>query len=164
MESTSNTNEEDEILQNAQKYIRELDSKYLETVFDILVPAERHFPPTFWQKYSVEDKHTGLRACLLMWVTTKKEVLPRDFQIEATIAIMTGRDCLIDVGTGYGKTLCMALSCLLAPKELAVIFSPLKRLQAVQVLQFMQYGIKSIAINEETPNSPDLWKVSIFLG
>ena len=48
---------------------------------------------------------------------------------------MSGRDSLIDVGTGYGKTLCMIIPCLLDPENLSVIFSPLKRLQAVQVLK-----------------------------
>jgi RAD3-like DEAD/DEAH box helicase len=72
---------------------------------------------------------------------------------------MSGRDSLIDVGTGYGKTLCMIIPCLLDPESLAVIFSPLKRLQAVQVLEFEHYGIKTLAINEDTPNVPDLWKV-----
>jgi len=72
---------------------------------------------------------------------------------------MSGKDSLIDVGTGYGKTLCMIIPCLLDPQSLAVIFSPLKRLQAVQVLEFERYGIKTLAINEDTPNDPDLWKV-----
>ena len=72
---------------------------------------------------------------------------------------MSGRDSLIDVGTGYGKTLCMIIPCLLDPENLSVIFSPLKRLQAVQVLEFEHYGIKSLAINEDTPNDADLWKV-----
>ena len=72
---------------------------------------------------------------------------------------MSGRDSLIDVGTGYGKTLCMITPCLLDPESLAVIFSPLKRLQVVQVLEFEHYGIKTLAINEDTPNDPDLWKV-----
>jgi len=37
--------------------------------------------------------------------------------------------------------------------------SPLKRLQAVQVLEFERYGIKTVAINQDTPNDPELWKV-----
>ena len=50
-------------------------------------------------------------------------------------------------------------ACLLDPENLAVIFSPLKQLQVVQVLEFEHYGIKTLAINEDTPNDPDLWKV-----
>ena len=66
---------------------------------------------------------------------------------------------MIDVGKGYGKTLCMIIPYLLDPESLAVIFSPLKQLQVVQVLEFEHYGIKTLAINEDTPNDPDLWKV-----
>jgi hypothetical protein len=55
--------------------------------------------------------------------------------------------------------MCMILPCLLAPDTMAIVFTPLKRLQAVQVLSFARYQIKAIAINEDTPNDPALWKV-----
>lgn len=86
---------------------------------------------------------------------------PREFQIRGTIATLTNKDSLLDVGTNAGKTLCIALPCLVSPDTLSVVFSPLKRLQAVQVLTFEEYGIKSIAINEDTPNNSDLWKVCL---
>jgi superfamily II DNA helicase RecQ len=73
--------------------------------------------------------------------------------------MMSGLDSLIDVGTGAGKTLCMVLPCMISPETMAIVVSPLKRLQAVQVLAFSRYHIKAIAINEDTPNDPDLWKV-----
>ena len=43
--------------------------------------------------------------------------------------------------------------------SILIIISPLKRLQAVQVLEFERYGINTVAINEDTPNDPELWKV-----
>ena len=73
------------------------------------------------------------------------------------------KNTLVDVGTGAGKTLCMVLPCMLAPDTMAIIFSPLKQLQAVQVLVFSQYQIKAIAINEDTPNDPHLWKVCGYI-
>ncbi|KAH9053208.1 hypothetical protein EDB87DRAFT_282071 [Lactarius vividus] len=85
--------------------------------------------------------------------------LPREFQLTATIATISGQDSPIDVGTGAGKTLCMILPCLLTPEHMAIIASPLKWLQAVQVLTFSRYQIKAIAINEDTPSNPDLWQV-----
>ena len=45
--------------------------------------------------------------------------------------------------------------------------SSLEWLQAVQVLEFECYGIKTLVINEDTPNDPDLWKVrprKVLLG
>lgn len=79
------------------------------------------------------------------------------------IATMSGQDSLIDVGTGQGKTLCMIIPCLLSPETISVIISPLKRLQAVQVLEFERYQIKAVAINEDTPNDQILWKVRTMI-
>ena len=124
-----------------------------------LIPADHTPPATFWAPYNDDEINIGLRACLLVWTVTDTKLVPREFQLEATISIMSGRDSLIDVGTGYRKTLCMIIPCLLDPESLAVIFSPLKWLQVVQVLEFEHYGIKALAINEDTPNDPDLWKV-----
>ena len=66
---------------------------------------------------------------------------------------------MVDVGTGYGKTLCMIIPCLLdSPSSISIVISPLKRLQAVQVLEFEGYGITTVtvAINEDTPNDSEL--------
>ena len=145
--------------QKALQEIRNLPAALLKIAFDILIPTDRAPPATFWAPYNDDERNIGLRACLLLWTVTDTKLVPREFQLEATIAIMSGRDSLIDVGTGYGKTLCMIIPCLLDPESLAVIFSPLKRLQVVQVLEFERYGIKTLAINEDTPNDPDLWKV-----
>ncbi|KAF8957732.1 hypothetical protein BDZ97DRAFT_1924345 [Flammula alnicola] len=142
----------------ALQNIRELPATLLKSAFDIIIPADRAPAPTFWTPYNDKERHIGLRACLLVWTVTEYKLVPREFQLESTIALMTGKDSLIDVGTGYGKTLCMVIPCLLAPESLAIIFSPLKRLQAVQVLEFTRYGIETIAINEDTPNEPELWK------
>ncbi|KAH9052203.1 hypothetical protein EDB87DRAFT_1726612, partial [Lactarius vividus] len=84
--------------------------------------------------------------------------LPREFQLTATIATISGQDSCIDVSTGAGKTL-YDPPCLLTPEHMAIIASPLKWLQAVQVLTFSQYQIKAIAINEDTPSNPDIWQV-----
>jgi ATP-dependent helicase YprA (DUF1998 family) len=75
------------------------------------------FRQTLGQTYDEEKQCIGLRACLLLWVFSNYEALPREFQVTATIAIMSGQSgqlegSLIDVGTGAGKTLCMILPCL----------------------------------------------------
>ena len=78
------------------------------------------------------------------------------------MAIMSGQDSLVDVGTGASKTMCMILPCLLALATVAVVFLPLKRLQTVQVLGFARYQINAIAINKDTLNDPDIWKVCVL--
>ncbi|KAH9040102.1 hypothetical protein EDB85DRAFT_1836003, partial [Lactarius pseudohatsudake] len=67
----------------------------------------------------------GCRACLVLWGLSNFEVLPREFRVTATIAIMSGQDSLIDVGTA-DKTLCTILPCLLSPGTMAIIFPPSK--------------------------------------
>jgi superfamily II DNA helicase RecQ len=101
-------------------------------------------------QYDEKKQMIGLRASLLLWSHSEYQYLPRKFQLIATMAVMTGQDSLIDVGTGAGKTLCMVLPCMLAPETMAIVFSPLKRLQVVQVLEFSRYHIKAIAINEDS--------------
>ncbi|KAF8274042.1 P-loop containing nucleoside triphosphate hydrolase protein [Lactarius quietus] len=138
--------------------IRQLPNGLMHWAYDKLVPAERRLPVEFWLKYSEEQQAIGLRASLLLWVHSEYQVLPREFQLIATMAIMSGQDSLVDVGTGAGKTMCMILPCMIAPDTMAVVFSPLKRLQVVQVLAFSRYQIKAIAINEDTPRKPELWE------
>ena len=92
--------------------------------------------------------------CLSQNYPTKKK-----FQLRAIISTMSGQDSLVDVGTGNGKTLCMIIPCLLSQKTISIIISLLKRLQAVQGLEFERYHVKTVAINEDTPNDPELSKV-----
>ncbi len=136
--------------------IRNFPREMLYWVYDELVPVERRLPVSFWLQYDNEQQTIGLHASLLLWIHSEFQDLPREFQLTATIATMSGQDSLIDVGTGAGKTLCMVIPCLLSPDTMAIIFLPLKRLQAVQVLVFARYQIKAIAINEDTLNDPDL--------
>ncbi|KAF8811263.1 P-loop containing nucleoside triphosphate hydrolase protein [Phlegmacium glaucopus] len=124
-----------------------------------MIPEDRRLvSEAFWEEFSEKERAIGYRACLLLWVLSKSMKVPREFQIRGTIATLSNRDSLLDVGTNAGKTLCIVLPCLVSPDTLAVVFSPLKHLQAVQVLTFEEYGVKAIAINEDTPNDSDLWK------
>ena len=116
-------------------------------------------PATFWSGYNEKQVKYGLQSCLMLWISSFSRLVPREFQLRAIISTMSGQDSLTDVGTGNGKTLCMIIPCILSPKTISVVISPLKRLQAVQVLEFERYHVKTMAINEDTPNDPELWKV-----
>ena len=130
----------------------------LKLTYQESIPSELAQPTSFWKSYSDKKLAIGFRACLAIWVASGKKIVPNEFQLTATISLMSGQDTLVDVGTGYGKTLCMIILCLLDSPG-SIVISPLKRLQAVQVLEFKHYGINTVAINENTPNDPDLWKV-----
>jgi ATP-dependent helicase YprA (DUF1998 family) len=137
----------------------------LRNAYQESIPSQLAPPASFWESYSADSEKLaiGLRACLATWAASENKIVPNEFQLKATIAMMSGQDTLTDVGTGYGKTLCMIIPCLLDPSgTISIVISPLKRLQAVQVLEFECYGIKTVAINEGTPNDPELWKVWIL--
>ena len=138
----------------------------LKITYQESIPSELAVSTSFWNSYSDEKLAIGLRACLAVWATSGKRIVPNNFQLTAAISLISGQDTvtLVDAGTGYGKTLCMIIPCLLdSPGSISIIISPLKRLQAVQVLEFERYGIKTVAINEDTPNEPELWKVWLLV-
>jgi superfamily II DNA/RNA helicase len=139
--------------------ILSLSDELLRKEYDAQIPSNLDPPSTFWSGYNEEQIKYGLKSCLLLWIASLSRLVPREFQLRAIISTMSGQDSLIDVGTGNGKTLCMIIPCLLSPKTISVVISPLKRLQAVQVLEFERYHVKTLAINEDTPNDPELWKV-----
>ena len=142
------------------KMIQGLPVDMLEDAYQASIPAPLAPSISFLQSYPDEKKAIILRACLATWAASGKKIVPNEFQLKAMVAMMSGQDALIDVGTGYGKTLCMITPCLLdSPGSISIVISPFKRLQAVQVLEFECYGIRTIAINEDTPNDPELWKV-----
>ncbi len=141
--------------------LRNLPKERVQAEFELTIPPELAPSALFWAPYTQDQKITGYRACLLLWEVSSGRLVPREFQLQSTIALTSGKDCLVDVGTGYGKTICMILPCLLFPKTISMVVSPLKRLQALQVREFERYYIKTVAINEDTPSDLDLWQVWI---
>ena len=148
-------------VKKAIEEIRDLSDALVSPAYHLFVPANLRdtLPVTFWNEFPAKQRTLAHRLCLLLWTASGKQYLPREFQLHATLALLSGKDVLVDVGTGYGKTICMVLPCILDPTVLSMIISPLKRLQALQVLEFQRYGVKTISVNEDTPNDPELWKV-----
>ncbi|KAF8985491.1 P-loop containing nucleoside triphosphate hydrolase protein, partial [Cyathus striatus] len=136
--------------------IKSLESA--QKLFEQHIPAERRLPPEFWAEYPKKLVLLGLKATLAIYVVSSGRIAPREFQMRATLALLRGWDSLVDVGTGYGKTLCLILPSLLFPHEISIVISPLKRLQAVQVLEFHKYQISAVSINEDTLKDDMLWK------
>jgi ATP-dependent helicase YprA (DUF1998 family) len=60
---------------------------------------------------------------------------PFRWQLECALAILCGKDVVLDVGTGSGKTLCFSLPLVLSDKDIALSVSPLTALMVDQVNQ-----------------------------
>ncbi|RXW11626.1 hypothetical protein EST38_g14229 [Candolleomyces aberdarensis] len=144
---------EDLTIPEVLEQIRHLSDDNIQQYYDHLVPIERAPTPEFWRTLDNRNDATlARRLCLLACVASGFSIIPFEFQLTATIALLSGKDSLVDVGTGYGKTWCMILPALLRPNRITLVISPLKRLQVNQVLEFKKFGIRTISINEDTPN------------
>ena len=126
-------------------------------------------PHEFIATLNDEEKRDATRACLLVSILTYGRVVPRVFQLQASITMLCRQDSVIIAGTGSGKTLCLLIPILLRPKSISITISLLKRLQTtqisvlspvlgltnvrrgIQVLESERLGIRTIAINEDTP-------------
>ena len=60
---------------------------------------------------------------------------PFGWQIDAAAAILCGRDVVVDVGTGCGKSLCFSMPLVLNKTDVAVRITPLTALMLEQVSQ-----------------------------
>jgi superfamily II DNA helicase RecQ len=68
----------------------------------------------------------------------KREAFP--WQLDEAVAVLEGRDVILDVGTGSGKTFCAALPLLLHEDDVGIVISPISALMIDQV------GIYSICV------------------
>ena len=72
---------------------------------------------------------------------------PFEWQIATAVAVLEGRDVILDVGTGSGKTLAFSLASVLNKEDIIIIISPLSSLM---IEQMENAPISTIAICSET--------------
>jgi ATP-dependent helicase YprA (DUF1998 family) len=58
---------------------------------------------------------------------------PHEFQTRFFSNVMQGKDVILDIGTGSGKSLCFDLPVLVNKKEIVLVVSPLTALMLEQV-------------------------------
>jgi ATP-dependent helicase YprA (DUF1998 family) len=63
----------------------------------------------FMETLSPSETMDTLLACALVWTLSNSTKVPREFQITANLASISGRDTVVKAGTGSGKTLAMAI-------------------------------------------------------
>jgi hypothetical protein len=91
----------------------------LKLIYQESIPSELALPTAFWKSYGDEKLAIGFRACLAIWATSGKKIVPNEFQLTATISLISGQDTLVDVGTGY----CIQVLSLILPGPLERIAS-----------------------------------------
>src|ERR1700733_9771029 len=110
------------LLANELESIDELTGVLLFSRFQEICSSKRP-GPEFLAKLDAAERDTVYKCCLLLSMVTNGKKIPREFQLEAVLALLSGRDSLIDAGTGSGKTLCMVLPALLDPKAVSLVVS-----------------------------------------
>jgi ATP-dependent helicase YprA (DUF1998 family) len=113
--------------------IRILDTNMLAFFSQALIDPALMPPALFLDSLLASDYYICLRACLLLFSVTRAKIVPRQYQLEATLETVHGQDSVVVAGTGQGKTMCTVLPLLLDPVGVSVSVSPLKRLQLMQV-------------------------------
>ncbi|VAH26372.1 unnamed protein product [Triticum turgidum subsp. durum] len=76
----------------------------------------------------------------------------RPYQREIVDTILQGRDCLVVMATGSGKSMCYQIPPLVA-KKTAVVVSPLLSLMQDQVMSLKQHGVRSEYLGSTQMNS-----------
>jgi ATP-dependent helicase YprA (DUF1998 family) len=85
------------------KAIRALSLEELPELARQLIPWHR-MPISFINTLPLSQKTDAFLACLLVWTLSNGKEVPREFQLEAGLAAVSGRDTVIIAGTGMGKT------------------------------------------------------------
>jgi ATP-dependent helicase YprA (DUF1998 family) len=128
----------------------------------ISIPSQLRPDEDFLDALSDADQVIAIKACLLAWEMSRNfgtQICPRPWQIEAVLASINNTNSIINVGTGQGKNLCAILPQLLFPNSVTIVISPLKRLMASQVKECHNWGIRAVAINEDTSKQKGFWDV-----
>ena len=122
----------DSDLQDILQEIREKPLLQLQALAAEFLPDDQ-LPTEYINSLDEKHKTIALRACLLVYFTSKCKIIPRQYQLQATNALEDGLEVIVDSGTGSGKTLCQIIPNLLHPNTISITVSPLKRLQILQV-------------------------------
>ncbi|KDN34528.1 hypothetical protein RSAG8_12374, partial [Rhizoctonia solani AG-8 WAC10335] len=94
----------------------------------------------------------------LIWETRKRtKHTPREWQLQAALAVHLGRDVFVHAGTGSGKTLPFVMNCFLDPKLRVWLVSPLNALGNQQAKTFKDWKLGAVAVNSTT-NYKGLYK------
>ena len=98
-------------------------------------PITQHQAPPWLcsDPHQTRENTDALQACLMVALIIHFTIIPRPFQLQASLSILNRQDSIITAGTGSGKTLCLLIPISLRPNSISITISPLKQLQVTQV-------------------------------
>jgi len=114
--------------------IRRFNLAELQPVISVTIGP--HLPLNYIGELCPDQQEVVFRVSLMLYVVTFRAQIPREFQLKAFLAAYKGQDCLLNAGTGSGKTMSLVLSLLYddpLDHRITLTISPLKRLQLTQV-------------------------------
>jgi hypothetical protein len=145
--------------------LRTLPSRDIAELATQVIPEDK-VPVAYLADLNEKDRILCLRASLICMEVTGRTEIPREMQLRVVVADQNRGDSLISAGTGSGKTLPIALNCLLddpSTQPVTLTISPLKRLQSTQANVFsIKYNVPTCTINEDTPRDDAWWDVRLF--
>ena len=145
-------------------FLRKASAMILSVLVNSILELWTCLPQEYLWELGESDRTICLRGSLMCWAVTQGTIVPREMQLRSILADQQGRDSLISASTGSGKTLPIAICTLLddpARNKITIIVSPLKQLQKSQANEFTtRFGIRAVAINEDTPQDSIWWSVS----
>jgi superfamily II DNA helicase RecQ len=149
------------------QHLQQLTLPGLTSLLNIVtyIPQNQHPAREFLEELSSKNRVIVIKLCLLCWKVTKEmgeTHIPKEFQLRAALATVTKKDSIVNVGTGYGKTLAMILPHLLLPDAVSLVLVPLKRIQWQHWTEFTKYGVLAVVINEDTSREKVFWKVRVL--
>ncbi|OAX32449.1 P-loop containing nucleoside triphosphate hydrolase protein [Rhizopogon vinicolor AM-OR11-026] len=74
----------------------------------------------------------------------------REWQLDAAEAFLSGLDCTILAGTGFGKSLPFTMPSFVKTDDVLIVLAPLNSLEEDQVRRCEKMGLSAIAVNHET--------------
>ncbi|KDN41092.1 hypothetical protein RSAG8_07646, partial [Rhizoctonia solani AG-8 WAC10335] len=135
---------------------------YCRVTLDAVYPIEFkraqgvHPKSDLWLFLSDTASHTH-RDHLREQIRLKTGFDAHDFQLDAVVALMNGKDVIVHAGTGSGKTLIFAAPHFLQHNRTSVLISPLILLQQDQQERMRKIGVTAIAVNKEVHLEPKDW-------
>ncbi|OAX37155.1 hypothetical protein K503DRAFT_743176 [Rhizopogon vinicolor AM-OR11-026] len=92
---------------------------------------------------------------------TKGTIQPKLSQFKCFVSLLASSQVVVKAATDASKTLATMLPLFLSPNKMAITVMPLKlrTIVTLQVNEFLQFGISSIAINHDSPHDKTLWNV-----